>query len=122
MPPDPSHDWTPKFRRLPVPTLEAVPVEPHLKIILPRDVEKKKGWSKSRAIKDALQDAFSEAWKAARKVFASKFIETFKEEIDEWVDWNPDDILLRINVPIRGLRWITLKKIPLSALERWVED
>jgi len=112
----------PRFRRAPVPTLKAEPVPPRMKVKLPRDVERKKGWSKTRALKDALKDAFSEAWKAAKKAFAQRFIAVFKEEIDEYVDWNPDDILLKIKLPIRGLRWLTLYKVPLSTLERWVED
>lgn len=119
--PDPGH-YEPSFRAPPLKTLEAKPVQPRLTVTLPKDVEKKKGWSKSQAIKDALQDAFSAAWKAAVKTFARIFIETFKEEIDEWIDWNPDEVILRIYPPIRGLRWITLKKIRLSALEKWVED
>lgn len=111
-----------RFRRAPAPRLEAKPVEPHLVVKLPRDVEKKKGWSKTKALKDALQDAFREAWKAAIRVFAEVFLRIFKEEIEEYVDWNPGDILLKINLPIRGLRWFTIKRVRLSALKKWVED
>ena len=111
-----------KFKFLELPMMDGKPVAPKLQVKIPRDVENKKGWSKSRALKDAVKDAFAAAWKTGTRSFAETFIKVFKEEIDEYVDWNPDDILLKVRLPIRGLRWITLKKFKLSALERWVED
>ena len=110
------------FKPPPVPKMDLTPMLPHLVVKFPRDVEKKKGWSKSKALKDAIGDAFKASWKVAIKSFASTFIKIFKEEIDEYVDWNPDDILLTIRIPLKGLRWIPLKRIKLSDLKKWVED
>ena len=111
-----------KFKFGTIPTLDGKPVVPKLKVTMPRDVENKKGWTKTAAVKDALNDAWKAAWKRGSSEFAKTFIEIFKEEIDEYIDWNPDDILLTIRLPIKGLRWIPLKKIRLSDLEKWVEN
>jgi hypothetical protein len=88
--------------------LPAVPLEPRLVPVLPKDVEKKLGWKATRAFKDAVSDAWGEAWPAARKLFAVVFLRRFKEEMREWVDWNPGDeaVLFEIWPAIGPLKWV----------------
>ena len=110
-----------RFRWPDQPGLPGVPVAPKLVAKLPKEIENKQGWTKAEALKDALSDAMSEAWRHARHKFAAVFIQTFREELGEWASWNPDEILLTIRLPIRGLRWIPLKRIRMSDLEKWLD-
>lgn len=111
-----------EFKRRELARLEMKKMVPKLTVVLPKDVENKKGWSTAKALKDAISDAFAAAWKAGLKKFSETFMEIFKEEVEEFVDWNPKKVLLKIKVPIRGLRWITIKKVKLSQLKEWASD
>jgi len=111
-----------KFKKRKIPTLDTKEMVPKLTVVLPKDVENKKGWSTAKALKDAIADAFAAAWKAGLKTFSQTFMKIFKEEIEEFVDWNPKKVLLKIKVPIKGLRWITIKKVKLSQLKEWASD
>ena len=111
-----------RFRWPKAPTLSAEPLDPHLKVKLPRDVENKRGWTKGRILKDALADAISAAWKSGRKAFAETFLRIFKEEIEEGIDWNPDEILFELRPPIPVLKWFLVWEVQYKDLKRWVED
>ena len=111
-----------KFKWPTLPGMKAEPVEPHLEVKLPRDVENKKGWSKGRIIKDAISDAVRAGWKAGRTAFAQTFLRIFREEIEEGIDWNPDEILIKFRPPIPILKWFIVWEIEYKDLKKWVED
>jgi len=88
-------------------------MEPHLEAKLPEKVEDKEGWSFAEALKDAVADAFKEAWANAAGCFSKTFLnamEVFAIEMKEYVDFNLEKVEFTLRIPIRGLRWIPLKR------------
>lgn len=89
----------PMFRRAAIQVLSMDPVTPHLEVKWEADIENKAGWTKLEAIKDAFRDGF--------KAGAKAFIETTGAELEEWLDWNPEEPIYTVRIPIPGLRWIS---------------